>query len=64
MEAEPISILIDLLVDILQKPAVLTRTVAERVFTAFSGEVKEQALQLLLDVSRLPFGLRMLLSPS
>jgi len=50
VEAEPISILIDLLVDILQKPAVLTRTVAERVFTAFSGEIKEQALQLLLDV--------------
>jgi DNA polymerase phi len=48
-EAEAISVLIDLLVTLLQKPSTFVRTTAERVFTAFSGEVKEQALQLLLD---------------
>lgn len=47
--AEPISVLIDLLVSLLQRPSVLLRTVAERVFAAYSGEVKEQALGLLLD---------------
>lgn len=50
-EAEPVSVLIDLLVDLMQKSSVLLRTVAERVFAAASGEVSEQALQLLLDVS-------------
>lgn len=49
--AEPISVLIDLLVNLLQKRSVLLRTTAERVFAAFSGEVGEQALQLLTDVS-------------
>jgi len=47
--AEPVSVLIDLLVNLLQKPSVLLRTTAERVFAAFSSEVGGQALQLLTD---------------
>lgn len=50
-EAEPVSVLIDLLVDLMQKSSALLRTVSERVFAAASGDVSEQALQLLLDVS-------------
>lgn len=50
-EAEPISVLIDLLVNLMQKSSVLLRTVSERVFAAASGDVSEQALQLLIDVS-------------
>ena len=49
-EAEPISVLIDLLVNLMQKSSVLLRTVSERVFAAASGDVSEQALQLLIDV--------------
>ena len=49
-EAEPIAVLINFLVDLLQRPAVLLRTTVERVFAAFSGEIGEQALQLLVDV--------------
>lgn len=52
-EAEPISVLIDLLVTLMQRSSVLLRTVSERVFAAASGDVSEQALQLLLDVSSL-----------
>lgn len=50
-EAEPVSVLIDLLVNLMQKSSVLLRTVSERVFAAASGDVSEQALQLLIDVS-------------
>lgn len=50
-EAEPISVLIDLLVNLMQKSSVLLRTVSERVFAAASADVSEQALQLLIDVS-------------
>ena len=57
-EAEPISVLIDLLVELMQKSSALLRTVSERVFSAASGDVTEQALQLLLDVSITTFMLQ------
>lgn len=47
--AEPVSVLADLLVSLLQRPSVLLRTTVERVFSAFSGEISVQSLQLLLD---------------
>ena len=46
---EPIAVLADLMVNLLQRPSVFLRTVVERVFAGFSGDVSEQALQLLLD---------------
>lgn len=52
-EAEPISVLIDFLLNLMQKSSVLLRTVSERVFAAASGEIGEQALQLLLGVSKI-----------
>jgi DNA polymerase phi len=43
-------VLIEVLLSFISKPSALLRKIAQHVFTAFSGEVTQESLQILLDV--------------
>lgn len=48
---EPTTVLIDVLLELLHRPSAFIKSVAQTVFTGFSAELGEQAMDLLLDVS-------------
>lgn len=47
---EPIDALVELALEVLQRPSALLRTVTEQAFAVFAGRLKRESLQLVLDV--------------
>lgn len=47
---EAATVLVDLLLELLHRPSAFIKSVSQSVFTGFSSEIGEQAMELLLDV--------------
>ena len=48
---EPATVLVNLLLELLHRPSVFIKSISQSVFSGFSNEIGEQAMDLLLDVS-------------
>jgi DNA polymerase phi len=53
-EPESSTVLVDLLLELLHRPSAFVKGIAQTVFTGFSSELGEQAMDLLLDVRQSP----------
>lgn len=49
-EPEPTTVLVDMLLELLHRPSAFVKGIAQVVFTGFSDELGEQAMELLLEV--------------